>query len=124
MKKIITSTKFPVSGPYSAAVEAHDFVFVSGQLPIDPATGEVIKDIRKAARQALLNIKNILNKTGMDMPDVVKTTLFLKDIKDFPAVNEIYSDFFPHDPPARSTIEASVLPKECLLEIEAIAVRK
>jgi 2-iminobutanoate/2-iminopropanoate deaminase len=123
-KNIIVSKQFPVSGPYSAAVEANDMVFISGQLPIDPATGEIINDIKKAARQVLTNIQMILKRTGLDMSHIVKTTVFLKNIADFPAVNEIYAEFFPEDPPARSTIEASVLPKGALIEIEAIAVRE
>jgi len=123
-KNIIASDKFPVSGPYSAAVEANDLIFISGQLPIDPATGEIINDIKAATRQVLTNIQMILEKTGLDMSNIVKTTIFLKKIADFSAVNEIYADFFPQEPPARSTIEVSVLPKGSLIEIEAIAIRK
>jgi 2-iminobutanoate/2-iminopropanoate deaminase len=123
-KNIIASSKFPVFGPYSAAIEASDFIFISGQLPIDPANGEIINDIKTATKQVLLNIKTILEKTGLDMSHVVKTTIYLKNIADFSAVNEIYADFFPQEPPARSTIEASVLPKGALIEIEAIAIRK
>jgi 2-iminobutanoate/2-iminopropanoate deaminase len=123
-KNVIASTEFPVSGPYSAAVEANDFIFISGQLPIDPATGEIINDIKKATRQVLINIQAILKKTDLDMSDIVKTTIFLKNIMDFPVVNEIYAGFFPEEPPARSTIEASVLPKGALIEIEAVAIRK
>lgn len=123
-KKIINPAGTPVAGPYSPAVEANDIVFISGQLPVDPSTGEIIQDIRKATRQILLNMQTILKKTDLDMSHIVKTTIFLKNIKDFPAVNEIYADFFPEEPPARSTVEASVLPREAPLEIEAIAVRK
>jgi 2-iminobutanoate/2-iminopropanoate deaminase len=123
-KKIITSSKFPVSGPYSAAVEVNDIIFISGQLPIDPVTGEIINDIKTAARQVLINIQTILEETGLDMSHVVKTTIFLKNIVDFSVVNEIYASFFPKEPPARSTIEASALPKGVLLEIEAVAIRK
>jgi 2-iminobutanoate/2-iminopropanoate deaminase len=123
-KKVIASTEFPVSGPYSAAVEANDFVFISGQLPMDPATGEIINDIKTATRQVLINIQAILKKTDLNMSDIVKTTIFLKNITDFPVVNEIYAGFFPEEPPARSTIEASVLPKGALIEIEAVALRK
>jgi 2-iminobutanoate/2-iminopropanoate deaminase len=123
-KKIIASKKFPVSGPYSAAVEANDFIFISGQLPIDPQTGEMIRDVRLAAKQVLLNIRVILEKTGLDLSDVVKTTVYLQDMRDFPMVNEVYAEFFPQNPPARSTLEARVLPKGAPLEIEAIAVRK
>lgn len=123
-KKIISSSEFGVSGPYSAAVEAHDMIFISGQLPVDPETGEIISDIKKATRQILLTIRNILSKTDMDLSHIVKTTIFLKNIKDFPAVNEVYAVFFPDNPPARSTVEASVLPRGALIEIEAIAVRE
>ena len=123
-KNVIASTEFPVSGPYSAAVEANDFIFISGQLPIDPATGEIINDIKKATRQVLINIQAILKKTDLDMSNIVKTTIFLKNITDFAVVNEIYAGFFPEEPPARSTIEASVLPKGALIEIEAVAIRK
>jgi 2-iminobutanoate/2-iminopropanoate deaminase len=123
-KNIIASSEFPVSGPYSAAVEASNIIFISGQLPIDPATGEMINDIKTATRQVLINIKTILKKTDSDMSSIIKTTIFLKNIKDFPVVNEIYADFFPDEPPARSTIEASALPKGAPIEIEAIAIRK
>jgi len=125
MKKIIiTSSKFPVSGPYSAAVEVNGIIFISGQLPIDPATGEIINDIKTATRQVLTNIQTILEEAGLDMSNVVKTTIFLKNIADFSVVNEIYASFFPKDPPARATIEASALPKGVPLEIEAIALRR
>jgi len=123
-KNVIASTEFPVSGPYSAAVEANDFIFISGQLPIDPVTGEIINDIKTATRQVLINIQAILKKTDLNMSDIIKTTIFLKNITDFPVVNEIYAGFFPEEPPARSTIEASVLPKGALIEIEAVATRK
>ncbi|PKN38117.1 MAG: reactive intermediate/imine deaminase [Deltaproteobacteria bacterium HGW-Deltaproteobacteria-2] len=123
-KNIIASSKFPVAGPYSAAVEVNDIIFISGQLPIDPSTGEIIKDIKTAARQVLINIQTILEQAGLDMSNVVKTTIFLKNIADFPTVNEIYATFFPEEPPARSTVEVSALPKGAPLEIEAIAIRK
>lgn len=123
-KTIISSKEFPVSGPYSAAVEANDMVFISGQIPIDPATGEIITDIRRATAQVLTNIQMLLKKTGLDMSHIVKTTIFLKNMSDFPIVNEIYAGFFPDEPPARSTIEASVLPRHSLIEIEAVAIRE
>ncbi|HON58994.1 MAG TPA: Rid family detoxifying hydrolase [Smithella sp.] len=123
-KKIIASDKFRVSGPYSAAVEANDFIFISGQLPVHPETGEIIRDIRLAAKQVLLNIRAILEKTGLDLSDIVKTTVYLQDMRDFPVVNEVYAEFFPQNPPARSALEARVLPRGVPLEIEAIAVRK
>jgi len=123
-KQIISSNRFPVSGPYSAAVEANDMIFISGQLPVDPASGEVINDIKHATRQILVNIQAILQKTGLDLSHIVKTTIFLKDIKDFASVNEVYAEFFSQDPPARSTVAAGVLPRGALIEIEAIAIRE
>lgn len=123
-KKIISTPQIPVAGPYSAAVEAKDMIFISGQIPVDPATGEMITDIKEATRQVLTNIQTLLKKTDLDLSSIVKTTIFLKDIKDFPIVNEIYAGFFPEEPPARSTIEASVLPRGALIEIEAVAIRE
>lgn len=122
-KIILTSSKLPVSGPYSSAVEAGGFIFLSGLLPIHPATGEIIMDIRSAARQILENLQTILEENGLSLTHIVKTTLFLKNMGDFAAVNEIYAGFFPSQPPARSTIEIAALPKGAPLEIEAIAVR-
>lgn len=123
-KKIIASEKFSVSGPYSAAVEAGNIIFISGQLPIDPATGEIITDIKKAARQVLTNIQTILREINLDMSNVVKTTIFLKNMSDFSVVNEIYAGFFSQESPARSTISVSELPKGVMLEIDAIAIRE
>lgn len=122
-KNIIVSSKFPVSGPYSAAVEVNDVIFISGQLPIDPTNGEIINDIKLATRQVLTNIQTILEETGLNISSIVKTTIFLKNIADFSTVNEIYASYFLQEPPARSTIEVSDLPKGAPLEIEAIAVR-
>jgi len=122
-KTIIASDKLPVFGPYSAAVEAGGFIFISGQLPLDPKTGEVITDIQAATRQVLTNIQIILEAAGLKLTNIVKTTIFLKNINDFAAVNEIYAGFFPEEPPARSTIEVSSLPKGVPIEIEAIAAR-
>lgn len=123
-KQIITSDKLPVFGPYSIAVEADNFIFISGQIPIEPATGEMIQDIKKATRQVLANIETILHGAGLKMTNIVKTTIFLKNISDFDTVNEIYAEYFLQEPPARSTIEVSALPKGAPLEIESIAVRK
>ena len=122
-KKIIASNKLPVVGPYSVTVEANGFIFLSGQIPINPATGEVIPDIKIATRQVLNNIQTIIFAAGLTMADIVKTTIFLKDIADFPIVNEIYAEFFLEEPPARSTIAVSNLPKGAPIEIEAVAVR-
>lgn len=122
-KIILTSSKLPGSGPYSAGVEAGGFIFLSGLLPINPETGEIILEVQSAARQILENLKTILEENGLSLTHVVKTTLFLKNMADFAAVNEIYAGFFPNQPPARSTIEISALPKGAPLEIEAIAMR-
>lgn len=122
-KKIIISSKLPVAGPYSPAVLANGFVFLSGQIPVNPTTGEISSDIRNATRQVLRNIQTLLGEIGLPLSNVVKTTIFLKNIADFPVVNEIYAEFFPLEPPARSTVEVSNLPKGAPLEIEAIAVK-
>ena len=123
-KKIITSDKLPVSGPYSAAVETDGFIFISGQIPLDPVTGKVITNIKSATRQILVNMQTLLQENGLKLDDIVKTTIFLKNMADFSVVNEIYAGFFPEEPPARSTIEVSALPKGAPIEIEAIAIRK
>jgi 2-iminobutanoate/2-iminopropanoate deaminase len=123
-KKVIVSNKLPVAGPYSAAVEANGFIFLSGQLPVNLTTGEIISDIRDATRQTLTNIQIIITAAGLTMSDIVKTTIFLANMADFPVVNEIYAEFFPQEPPARSTIEVSNLPKGTPIEIEAIAVKR
>lgn len=122
-KKIITSKKLPVAGPYSLAVEANGLIFISGQLPINPATGEIIMDIRQATRQVLTNLQTLLEENGLAMNNIVKTTIFLKDMNDFTVVNELYAGFFTDAPPARSTVQVSALPKGVPLEIEAVAVR-
>ncbi|MGV8056800.1 MAG: RidA family protein [Smithellaceae bacterium] len=123
-KKIIVVDKLPAAGPYSTAVEANGFIFLSGQLPVNPANGEIIGDIQDATRQVLTNIRSVLTGAGLTMSDIVKTTIFLKNMADFPEVNKIYAEFFPEAPPARSTIEASNLPKGVPIEIEAIAVKR
>ena len=124
IKKIINVDKLPVFGPYSTAVETDGLIFISGQIPLNPATGKIIDEIKTATRQVLTNIQSILRGTGLEMTNVVKTTIFLTNMADFPAVNEIYAEFFPQEPPARSTIEVSALPKGALIEIEALATRK
>lgn len=122
-KKIIALDKIPVLGPYSAAVEAGGLIFVSGQIALDPQTGEAITDIKAATRQILANMQAILEAAGLKLGNIVKTTIYLKNINDFKAVNDIYAGFFPEEPPARSTIEVSALPKGVPIEIEATAVR-
>ena len=123
-KNILASAKLPVIGPYSSAVEAGGFIFLSGQLPLNPSTGEIVMDIKAATRQTLTNIQTILEENGLSLKNIVKTTIFLKNMADFAAVNEIYAGFFPNEAPARSTIEVAALPKGAPLEIEAIAVRE
>lgn len=123
MKKVLATTKAPAAiGPYSQAIRADKFVFVSGQLPIDPATGEFAgDDIAAQTRQSLTNIQNILASEGLTMANVVKTTVLLKNISDFGAMNEVYASFFEIDCPARAAFEVAALPKAALVEIEAIA---
>ena len=120
---VISTEKAPGAiGPYSQAIRADKFVFVSGQLPIDPATGEFAgDDIAAQTRQSLTNIQNILASEGLTMANVVKTTVLLKNISDFGAMNEVYASFFESDCPARAAFEVAALPKAALVEIEAIA---
>jgi 2-iminobutanoate/2-iminopropanoate deaminase len=123
MKKTIATTKAPAAiGPYSQAIEAGGFLYISGQLPIDAATGKMSGDIGEQARTSLRNIESILQEAGLARKDVVKTTIFLKNLADFDTVNKVYGDFFEGSLfPARSTIEVSRLPKDASIEIEAVA---
>jgi 2-iminobutanoate/2-iminopropanoate deaminase len=125
MKQIRTAEAPAAIGPYSQAIAEGQLLFASGQLPTDPATGELCNsDIAAAARQVLLNLRAVLVAGGADMSTVVKTTVFLKDMRDFQAFNAVYAEFF-HEPfPTRSTVQVAALPKGALIEIEAIAVRK
>ena len=112
-------------GPYSQAIKAGDTIYVSGQIPIDPQTGEFAgEDIQTQTRQSLTNIKNILQAAGADMMDVVKTTVLLADIQDFSSMNEVYAEFFTEPYPARAAFQAAALPKGARVEIEAVAVVK
>ena len=123
-KKVIQTERAPKAiGPYSQAIRAGNFLFLSGQIPLDPKTGELVKgDIRQQTQQVLENIKGILNSLNSGMEDVVKVTIFLKDIGKFNQVNEVYSPYFPSSPPARSTVEVARLPRDAEIEIEAIAL--
>ena len=126
MKEIIATQAAPAAiGPYSQGVSARPqgLTITSGQLPIDPATGAFPQGIEAQTRQSLENVKAVLSAAGCTMADVVKTTVFLKDMNDFAAMNEVYATFFPSEPPARSAVEVARLPKDALVEIEAIAVR-
>lgn len=124
MKKVIQTIKAPKPiGPYSQAIRAGNFIFLSGQIPIDPSTGEMIKgDIRQQTRQVLENIKGVLESQGLNMEDVVKVTIFLKNMGNFSLVNKVYATYFPSFPPARSTVEVAKLPRNAEIEIEAIAL--
>lgn len=125
MKKAIITAKAPAAiGPYSQAIEANGFVYASGQLPIDPATGQFPDGgIKEQTRQSLLNAQAILKEAGLDLTNVVKTTVLLADIADFAAMNDVYAEFFTQPFPARSAFAVKALPKGALVEIECIAAK-
>ncbi len=124
MKKEVISTKNAPGaiGPYSQAIKIGNLVYTSGQLPLNPATGELVGEVKKATAQALENIKVILEEAGTSLDKVVKTLVFLKDLNDFAAVNEVYATYFTENPPARSCVQVAKLPKDAILEIEVIAL--
>ncbi len=123
-KKVIETQSAPKAiGPYSQAIRAGKFLFLSGQIPLDPKTGELVKgDIDQQTKRILENIKGILESQKLGMENVVKTTIFLKEMGNFNRVNEIYGAYFPTSPPARSTVEVARLPRDVEIEIEAIAL--
>lgn len=125
MRNIVTSENAPKAiGPYSAAIQTDGFVFCSGQLGLDPVSGELVSaEVEAQTRQALTNLKHVLEAAGSSLEKVVKTTVFLKDMADFPKMNAVYGEFFAAQPPARSTIAVAGLPKGGLVEIEAMALR-
>ena len=125
MKKVIATSAAPAAiGPYSQAIEANGIVFVSGQLPVNPATGEFAEGgITELTRQSLTNAQNILKEAGLTLENVVKTTVFLADMNDFAEMNAEYARFFTNNPPARSAVAVKTLPKGARVEIECIAVR-
>lgn len=124
MKKIIASEKAPGAiGPYSQAIEANGMVFVSGQLPIDPKTGELVSGIENQTQQSLENMKQILDAAELTMDHIVKTTVFLEDMSLFAGMNKVYATYFNGNFPARSAFAVKELPKGALVEIECIAVR-
>ncbi|OGP91604.1 MAG: hypothetical protein A2156_06545 [Deltaproteobacteria bacterium RBG_16_48_10] len=123
-KKVIQTDKAPKAiGPYSQAVQAGNFLFLSGQIPLDPRTGELVKgDIGRQTQQVLENIKGVLESQKLGMENVIKVTIFLKDIGSFSRVNEVYASYFPTPAPARSTVGVAKLPRDAEIEIEAIAL--
>ncbi|WP_099320313.1 RidA family protein [Anaerococcus sp. Marseille-P3625] len=121
MKEINTKKAPAAIGPYVQAIVTDNLVFTSGQLPLNPETGELVTEIKAASKQALENIKAILEEAGTSMDKVIKCTVFLADINDFAAVNEVYGQYFTDHKPARSAIQVGALPKGGVLEIEAIA---
>ena len=124
-KQIKTNNAPKAIGPYSQAIQIGDFIFTSGQIPIDPKTGEIVSaEIEVQTKQVLENIKAVLTEAGAFMENVVKTTVFVKDLKDFVVVNEVYGEYFSEPYPARSCVEVSKLPKDVLIEIEVIATLK
>ena len=124
MKAIQTNNAPAAIGPYSQAIEVNGFIFASGQIPIDPATGEFVKGgIKEQTRQSLLNVKSILIAAGTDLNRVVKTTVFLSDMANFTEMNEVYSTFFEQPFPARSAVAVKDLPKGALVEVEVLAAK-
>ena len=121
MKNVISTDKAPAAiGPYSQAIEVNGMVFTSGGIPVDPATGVIPEGVEAQATQAFTNLTNLIKASGAGMEQVVKTTVFIKEMNDFGKINEIYAKFFKEPFPARSCVEVARLPKDVLLEIEAI----
>ncbi|MEW6066511.1 endoribonuclease L-PSP [Desulforamulus profundi] len=125
-KIIIRTEKAPAAiGPYSQAVKAGNLMFISGQIPIDPATGSVVEgDIQAQARQCIKNLQAICEAAGASLQDIIKTSVFIKDMNQFAKINETYAEFFNAEPPARACVEVSCLPKNVLIEIEAVVMVK
>jgi len=125
-KKVVISEKAPKAiGPYSVAIQTGDFVFTSGQLGLDPASGNLVPGgIEAETRQSLTNLRHVLADSGSGLEQVVKTTVFLQDMADFPKMNAVYAEFFPEKPPARSTVQVAALPKNGAVEIEVTAILK
>ena len=125
MKTIINTEKAPAAiGPYSQAIKANGLLFIAGQLPVNPADGTMPTAVEEQAKQSLTNVVAILSAAGLTADAVIKTTVFLKNMNDFAAVNAVYAEFFTKDFPARACVEVARLPKDALVEVEAIAVCK
>lgn len=124
MKKVISTEKAPAAiGPYSQAIEVNGMVYTSGIIPVVPETGEIPEGSVAQAKQAFTNLSHLLEAAGSSMGQVVKTTIFIKEMNDFGAINEVYQTFFPEPYPSRSCVEVARLPKDVMLEIEAIATK-
>lgn len=122
VKSVINTSKAPAAaGPYSQGIGLENLVFVSGQLPIDPATGDLANGLEEQTKQSMANVKAVLEAAGSSLDKILKTTIFIRDMKDFATVNEIYAQYFPENPPARSCFAVAGLPKDALVEIECIA---
>ena len=123
-KKVIYTEKAPKAiGPYSQAIRTDSFIFTAGQIGLDPTTGELVAGmVEEQTRQALNNLRNVIEAAGSSMDNVVKTTVFLKDMADFPKMNSIYAEYFGENPPARSTVAVAGLPKGGLVEVEAVVI--
>lgn len=122
-KQTVSTQNAPAAiGPYSQGVKVGNLIFTSGQLPMNPQSGELVADIEGATKQSLDNVKAILESAGSSMDKIVKTVVFLRDMNDFVAMNAVYSTYFPSNPPARSAVQVARLPKDAILEIEAIAL--
>lgn len=126
MKKMISTSKAPAAiGPYSQAIQVGNLIYTSGQIPIDPATGQLVEGgVKEQTRQSLNNIQAILQEAGLTMTSVVKTTVFMADMADFADMNSIYAEFFTEPYPARSAVAAKTLPKNALVEIEVVAEKE
>ena len=121
---VIATDKAPGAiGPYSQAIEVNNMVYTSGVIPVDPATGVIPEGVEAQAKQALSNLKNLIEAAGADISQVVKTTVFIKEMNDFAKINEIYATYFTEPFPARSCVEVARLPKDVLLEIEAVVAK-
>ena len=124
MKKVVCTDKAPAAiGPYSQAIEVNGMVFTSGVIPVDPATGNIPEGSSAQADQVMRNMQNLLEAAGTSMENVVKTTVFIKEMDDFGAINEVYAKYFPEPCPSRSCVEVARLPKDVMLEMEVIATK-
>lgn len=124
MKKIVTNNAPAAIGPYSQGYKANGFVFTSGQMPVNVSTGELVEEIKEATKVCLNNVKAIIEESGLSINDIIKTTVYLRDMDDFAQMNEVYQEFFGNHAPARSTVQVAKLPKNAIVEIEAIALEK